>query len=180
MTKLTAFQEIKKTLETALISDHDPFVDSQLDELIEDSDVIKRAEEQLLGAKKLRYSVTINARFHQGRVLSKYTSSRTKNTLGMNRRDHTVASRIYEIFDGHEYLIKTYWGKEDTFYRLSDREVKQLKDFLDSYVIEDPINKDLNDLLNFDCEDTIFPAVDRDVIPDLDIGKFVCDFDPIK
>ena len=86
----------------------------------------------------------------------------------MNKHDKAVATHVYDLFHGYEYLMPNYFESEEAFFRVNTFEITKLRNYLADALREDPINQELDDILTFDCEDTIFPSADRDVVPFLE------------
>lgn len=166
MPKITAYIEIEETLGKALVFGSEPFVANRLDELTEESEIVKEAERQLKDIKKMKQAITINARYYQGKALRSKISK--QGSYGMNKHDKSVATHIYDLFHGYEYLMPNYFGSEEAFFRVNNFEITKLRNYLADALREDPINQELDDILTFDCEDTIFPSADRDVVPFLE------------
>src|SRR5437588_6165433 len=170
MGKLTAYQEIKEALEAAIISSDEPFVVSSLDELHDPFEICQITEKQLRDIMKMKRSITINARYHQGRALKKKGGSQKnlQNELKLESHQRRIAENVYYLFKEHEYLLPVYFGRDDAFNKVDNKHLRQLREVLNklSEGPSDPINQDLADLLTFDDEGVIsFPPTDEDVMP---------------
>ena len=86
------------------------------------------------------------------------------HSLGINEYDTKAARRIYKLFKGVDVLIGFFYRKTVDVVKLTDHEIKQLR-----ALVEDPINDDLDEILNFNdfpdrFEDKPFPDGDLDVV----------------
>ena len=66
-----------------------------------------------------------------------------------------MSTKVYKLLKGAEYLIPTFYGKVADIAKLTDYEIKHLR-----ALFEDPINDDLEDLLNFEVQDELSPMGD--------------------
>ena len=143
---------------------------SSLDELHDPFEICQVAEKQLRDITKMKRSITINARYHQGRALKKKGGSwkNLQNELKLESHQRRITENVYYLFKEHEYLLPIYFGRDNAFNKVDNKHLRQLREVLNelSEGPSDPINQDLADLLTFDDEGVIsFPPADEDVMP---------------
>ena len=72
---------------------------------------------------KMKRSITINARYHQGRALKKKGGSwkNLQNELKLESHQRRIAENIYYLFREHEYLLPVYFGRDDAFNKVDNK-----------------------------------------------------------
>jgi hypothetical protein len=165
MPKMIPFDEIKEALGNAMREGDDPFVTSSLETLTEVTEIVKEAQRQLEAITRMNRSITINARYHQGRAVKRQRSlGKKQKGIGLTTSEATMVERIYDLFVGHAHLIYRYYGKEEPFYRITKKNVIDLRAFIDGHYNNDRINVDLDEILDFRFEDeSSFPSCVEDV-----------------
>lgn len=157
MPKSDAATEIRDALGKALTLDYTPHVATGMENMVDPEEIIDESNRQLQAIKCISNSITMIAKFHQGRAIE---LSREK--LKLSRRERIAVTNIYKIFKGYEHILPNYHYSIAPFYQLAGRDITGLR----AYIAEaefDKINIDLTELLEQGFEDEPFPSAEEDV-----------------
>ena len=139
MGRQTPYQTVEKALLGAIIMDSEVFTPSPLENYNKPEDLMIETEKQLQYVRRISRSVETAIRYHQGRAI------RLGVTGKLTKHEKSMASKVYALFTDFEWLIQNYQGSPTEIEKLSNSEIRMLRGLL-----QDPINDDLSDLLNFD------------------------------
>ena len=129
---------VEKAMLGAIIMDSEVFIPSPLESYTEPDLLMIETEKQLQYVRRLSRSLETHIRYHQGRALY------LKTTGNLTKHEKSMAKKVYTLFADFEWLIQNYQGSPTEIEKLSDNEIRMLRGLL-----QDPINDDLGDLLNF-------------------------------
>src|SRR5437588_12000007 len=95
-------------------------------------------------------TITIDARYHQGRALNRRLESNRVICRQLEIIDHErrIAVNMYKLFKEHESIMTNFFEKDDYFRNLTEPQIKEL-----CAILDDPVNDALQELLDFTTED---------------------------
>jgi hypothetical protein len=165
MGKYSAYRAVEGALLEAIYSDNEAPELSPLNTL-EDAELIcSEARVQAKYLRNLTNSLETNINFHRGRAL--LLRRRTIDQSLLTPYETRIATRTYSLFKGFEVLIGNYFGKPIEISKLTDQEIRQLRSLL-----HDPVNDELNNILDFRFEDESISDEDLDVSPNSPTQRF--------
>jgi hypothetical protein len=161
MGKHSAYREVENALLKAIYEDNEAPVLSPLESLTEPLLIYTHASQHLSYLRQLSRSLETNIRYHQGRALALDDPRNATMTSGLSPYEKRAATNVYQLFRDHEWLISRYTGTIRTLAKITNPEIKELRGLL-----HDPINDDLEELLDFRFEGEPSIDGDLDVSPD--------------
>src|SRR5437588_10363815 len=95
-------------------------------------------------------TITIDARYHQGRALNGRLGSHRVicQQLGISDHERRIAVNVYKLFKEHESTMTNFFERDECFRNLTGPQIKMLRTILD-----DLVNDALQELLDFTTED---------------------------
>ena len=115
---------------------------SPLDQITDAKLIYQEVRNQLNYLWNLTRSLETHIRYHQGRALRTVPHS---GRPGITTYEERLSLRVYDLFQGGEYLIPHFYGNLTDISKLNETEIQRLRTNFD-----DPINDSLQDLLSFD------------------------------
>ena len=158
MPKTNTFEEVKEALRLALHEEITTPVVIDLKDMTNATQIFNESKKQLATVHQLSNSITLNARYHQGRAVE----LPEPKIVVMKKNIWAITRNVYNLFKGHEELIPYYKGPITQLAKLTGENVKDLRTFMDQ-VKFDKINLHLDELLDSKFEDELFPTDEGDV-----------------
>jgi hypothetical protein len=149
MPKAKAYQAVQHDITDAILTCHDDLEFSSLDEEECPERMMQIARIQLQHTKKLSRSLDISSRYYQGKALHRRRQENPKalGTLGLDKYETEMVDKVYQLFKGHEWIVRTFYGSARDISRLTYAEIGRLWSIIQKP--DEPLNAVLSELLDF-------------------------------
>ena len=149
MPKAKAYHAVQHDITNAILTCHDNLEFSSLDEEECPERMMQVARIQLEHTKKLSRSLEVSGHYYQGKALHRrhQRSPKALGNLGLDKYETEMAERVYQLFQGHEWIVCTFYGSVRDISRLTYAEIGRLRSMIEKP--DESLNAILGEVLDF-------------------------------